>query len=42
MAKAGVMDKPTFYFLESAKVPKVMHTGWIELLGMHGAGEANE
>ena len=25
MAKAGVMDKPTFYFLESAQVPKVMH-----------------
>jgi hypothetical protein len=42
MAKAGVVDKPTFYFWESAQVPKVMHTGWIELLGMHGMDEATE
>jgi hypothetical protein len=42
MAKAGVIDKPTFYFLESAQVPKVIHTGWIELLGLHATDEANE
>ena len=42
MAEAGVMDKPTFYFLESAQVPKVIHTGWIELLGLHATDEANE
>jgi hypothetical protein len=36
MAKAGVVDKPTFYFLESAQAQKIMHAGWIELLGLHG------
>jgi len=41
MAKAEVIDKPTFYFLESTHVPKVIHTGWIELLGLHGTDEAN-
>src|SRR6478752_10863167 len=33
MAKAGVMDRPTVFFLESAQPPKVMGMGWIELLG---------
>ena len=42
MAKAGVMDKPTFYFLGSLNVPKVMHLGWIELLGLHGSDEVDE
>ena len=42
MAKAGVVGKPTFYFLESANVPKVMHLGWIELLGLHGSDEVDE
>jgi len=42
MAKAGVVDKPTFYFLEPANVPKVMHLGWIELLGLRGSHEVNE
>jgi len=34
MAKAGVLDKPTFYFLESAEPLRVMGSGWIELLGL--------
>jgi hypothetical protein len=34
MAKAGVVDTPTFYFLESAEPPRVMGSGWIELLGL--------
>jgi len=42
MAKAGVMDKPPFYFLGSPNVPKVMHLGWIELLGLHGSDEVDE
>jgi hypothetical protein len=42
MAEAGVVDKPTFYFLQSAKVPKVMHSGWVELLGLHGSDDAGE
>ena len=36
MAKAGVIDTPTFYFLESAEPVRVMGSGWIELLGLHG------
>ena len=36
MAKAGVVDRPTFYFLESAEPLPVMGSGWIELLGLHG------
>ncbi len=34
MAKAGVMDRPTVFFLESTEPPKVMEMGWIELLGL--------
>jgi hypothetical protein len=41
MAKAGVMDSPTVYFLESAEPLRVMGMGWIELLGLHGV-EADE
>src|SRR5262245_8714770 len=36
MTKAGVIDSPTFYFLESAERSRVMGMGWIELLGLHG------
>jgi hypothetical protein len=39
MAKAGVMDSPAFYFLESAEPLRTVPMGWIELLGLHGAGE---
>ena len=35
MAKAGVVDSPTFYFLESAEPLRAMPMGWIELLGLH-------
>ena len=35
MAKAGVAETPTVYFLESAESLKVMGTGWIELLGLN-------
>jgi hypothetical protein len=35
MAKAGIMDNPTVYFLESAQPLTVMPMGWIELLGLH-------
>jgi len=42
MAEAGVVDRPTFYFLESAEPSRAMGTGWIELLGLHGVDEANE
>src|SRR3974390_2937437 len=31
-AKAGVVDSPTFYFLESAEPLRAMPMGWIELL----------
>jgi hypothetical protein len=34
MAKAGVVDTPTFYFLESAESLRTMGSGWIELLGL--------
>jgi hypothetical protein len=34
MAKAGVVDRPTFYFLESAESSRVMGSGWVELLGL--------
>jgi len=34
MARAGVMDRPTFYFLESTEPLRVMGSGWIELLGL--------
>jgi hypothetical protein len=40
MAKAGVTDSPTFYFLESAEPLRVMGTGWIELFGLHDADGA--
>jgi hypothetical protein len=40
MAKAGVTDSPTFYFLESAEPLRVMGTGWLELLGLHGVDGA--
>jgi hypothetical protein len=35
MAKAGVIDSPTVYFLESAQPLTVMPMGWIALLGLH-------
>jgi hypothetical protein len=34
MAKAGVVDSPTVYFLESTEPLRVMGSGWIELLGL--------
>jgi hypothetical protein len=34
MAKAGVIDSPTVYFLESAEPLRVMGSGWVELLGL--------
>ena len=34
MAKAGVVDSPTFYFLESTEPLRAMGSGWIELLGL--------
>jgi len=34
MAKAGVVDSPTFYFLESTELLRAMGSGWIELLGL--------
>ena len=42
MAKAGVIDSPTVYFLESAEPLRVMGSGWIELLGLHGVGGVGE
>jgi len=42
MAKAGVMDSPTFYFLESAEPLRVVGMGRVELLGLHGTDEADE
>jgi hypothetical protein len=35
MSKAGVLDRPTVYFLDSAQPLRAMGTGWIELLGLH-------
>ena len=35
MAKAGVVDSPIFYSLESAEPLRAMPMGWIELLGLH-------
>ena len=34
MAKAGVANSPTFYFLESTESLRTMGSGWIELLGL--------
>jgi len=34
MAEAGVLNTPTFYFLESAQPVREMGTGWLELLGL--------
>jgi hypothetical protein len=34
MAKAGVVDSPTVYFLESTEPLRGMGSGWIELLGL--------
>ena len=34
MAKAGVIDNPTFYFLQSTQSLTATHDGWIELLGL--------
>jgi hypothetical protein len=34
-AKAGAMDSPNFYFLESAQRSRIMGGVWIELLGPH-------
>ena len=31
MEKAGVVDRPTFYFLESTEPLRVIGSGWIEL-----------
>ena len=36
MAKAGVMDSPTFYFLDQPL--RVMGMGWLELLGLQDVG----
>ncbi len=33
MARAGVVDRPTFYFLESTDPTGAMGSSWIELLG---------
>jgi hypothetical protein len=38
MAKAGVMDSPTFYFLETVQPLRVMGMGWLELLGLQDVG----
>src|SRR5262249_41567057 len=38
-AKSGVLDRPAFYFLESAEPLRDMETGWIKLLGLHGVDE---
>src|SRR5262245_9924331 len=42
MAKAGVMDIPTVYFLETTEPLKAMARGWIELLGLHGIDKVDE
>jgi hypothetical protein len=42
MAKAGVMDSPAFYFLESTEPLGLVPGGWIELLGLRGMGEGDE
>ena len=34
MAKAGVVDSPTFHFLESTEPLRAMGSGWTELLGL--------
>jgi len=34
MVKAGVVDSPTFYFLESTEPLSAVGSGWIELLGL--------
>ena len=34
MGKAGVLDSPTFYFLESTEPLSAVGSGWIELLGL--------
>jgi hypothetical protein len=34
MSSAGVLDSPTFYFLESTEPLRAMGSGWIELLGL--------
>ena len=34
MAKAGIVDSPTFYFLESTEPLSAVGSGWIELLGL--------
>jgi hypothetical protein len=34
MAKAGVSDNPSFYFLQSTQSLSAMRDGWIELLGL--------
>jgi len=39
MAESGVLDRPVFYFLESAEPLRDMETGWIKLLGLHGVDE---
>src|SRR5262245_32307960 len=34
MARSGVVDRPTFYFLESTEPLRVIGAGWLELLAM--------
>jgi hypothetical protein len=34
MTKAGVVDPPTVYFLESTQLSSGVGAGWIELLGL--------
>jgi len=34
MAEGGVVDSPSFYFLESTESLRTMGSGWIELLGL--------
>jgi hypothetical protein len=42
MAKAGVVDSPAFYFLESTEPLRTVPGGWIELLGLRGTGDVDE
>jgi len=39
MAKAGVVDSPTLYFLESAEPLRAMPMGWMGLLGLYSPDE---
>jgi hypothetical protein len=41
MARAGVSDSPTVYFLESAEQLTAMPMGWLELLGLHDESDSD-